>query len=54
MRSLRGRLTLGITLVLAVVLAGAGVVVSRDAERSDRAALDDFLQRTAALCATRR
>ena len=49
MRSLRGRLTLGITLVLAVVLAGAGVVVSRDAERSDRAALDDFLQRTAAL-----
>ena len=29
MRSLRGRLTLGITLVLAVVLAGAGVLISR-------------------------
>ena len=49
MRSLRGRLTLGITLVLAVVLAGVGLIVSRDAERSDRAALDDFLQRTAEL-----
>jgi two-component system sensor histidine kinase PrrB len=48
-RSLRGRLTLGITLVLAVVLAGAGVVVSREAERSDRAALDDYLKRTAEL-----
>ena len=30
MRSLRGRLTLGITLVLAVVLAGVGIIVSRD------------------------
>ena len=49
MRSLRGRLTLGITLVLAVVLAGAGVIVSRDAERSERAALDDYLKRTAEL-----
>ena len=49
MRSLRGRLTLGITLVLAVVLAGVGVIVSRDAERSDRAALDDYLKRTAEL-----
>jgi hypothetical protein len=49
MRSLRGRLTLGITIVLAVVLAGVGVIVSRDAERSDRAALDDTLQRTAEL-----
>ena len=49
MRSLRGRLTLGITLVLAVVLAGAGVMVSRYADRSERAALDDFLKRTAAL-----
>jgi two-component system sensor histidine kinase PrrB len=49
MRSLRGRLTLGITLVLAVVLAGAGLVVSREAERSDRAALDDYLKRTAEL-----
>ncbi len=46
MRSLRGRLTLGITLVLAVVLAGAGVVVSRYVEHSERAALDDSLKRT--------
>ena len=49
MRSLRGRLTLGITLVLAVALACAGVMVSRYADRSERAALDDFLKRTAAL-----
>ena len=46
MRSLRGRLTLGITLVLAVVLAGAGVVVSRYVDRSERSALDDQLKRT--------
>jgi signal transduction histidine kinase len=43
MRSLRGRLTLGITLVLAIVLAGAGLVVSRYVDRSERAALDDRL-----------
>ncbi|CAA9488392.1 MAG: hypothetical protein AVDCRST_MAG67-1193 [uncultured Solirubrobacteraceae bacterium] len=49
MRSLRGRLTLGITLMLAVVLAGAGVVVSRYVDRSERAALDDRLKRTAEL-----
>ncbi|MBW3652972.1 MAG: HAMP domain-containing histidine kinase [Actinobacteria bacterium] len=49
MRSLRGRLTLGITLVVAVVLAGAGVVVSRYVDRSERAALDDRLKRTAEL-----
>lgn len=49
MRSLRGRLTVGITFVLAVVLAMAGVVVSRDVERSERAALDDRLKRTAEL-----
>jgi two-component system, OmpR family, sensor histidine kinase PrrB len=48
-RSLRGRLTLGITLVLALVLAGAGVVVSRYVDRSERAALDDRLRRTAEL-----
>jgi len=48
-RSLRGRLTLGITLVLAVVLAGAGVMVARYVERSERAALDDRLQRIAEL-----
>lgn len=49
MRSLRGRLTLGITLVLAVVLAGAGIVVSRYVDSSERAALDDRLQRTVEL-----
>ena len=49
MRSLRGRLTLGITLVLALALACAGVMVSRYADRSERAGLDDFLKRTAAL-----
>jgi signal transduction histidine kinase len=48
-RSLRGRLTLGVTLVLAVVLAGAGVMVSRYVDHSERSALDAFLQRTAAL-----
>ena len=49
MRSLRGRLTLGITLVLAVVLAGAGSVVSDYVDRSERDALDDRLKRTAEL-----
>ena len=49
MRSLRGRLTLGITLVLAVVLAGAGIMVSRYVDRSERAALDDRLKATAEL-----
>ena len=49
MRSLRGRLTLGIALVLAVVLAGAGLMVSRYVDRSERAALDDRLKATAEL-----
>ena len=44
MRSLRGRLTLGITLMLAVVLAGAGLVVSRYVDRSERDALDERLK----------
>lgn len=35
--------------MLAVVLAGAGIMVSRSVERSERERLDDFLQRTAAL-----
>ncbi len=43
MRNLRGRLTLGVTAVLAVVLAIAGVLVARDTERSERDALDDRL-----------
>ena len=49
MRSLRGRLTLGITVVVAVVLAAAGVMVSRYVDRSERAALDDRLKATAEL-----
>ncbi|MDQ3677643.1 MAG: HAMP domain-containing protein, partial [Actinomycetota bacterium] len=49
MRSLRGRLTIGITLVLAIVLAGAGVMVSRYVDRSERDAFDDRLKRTAEL-----
>jgi two-component system sensor histidine kinase PrrB len=48
-RSLRGRLTLGITIMLAVVLAGAGVVVSRYVDRSERAAIDDRLKSIAEL-----
>lgn len=35
--------------MLAVVLAGAAVMVARYADRSERAALDEFLKRTAAL-----
>ncbi len=49
MRSLRGRLTLGITLVLALVLAGAGVVTSRYVDSSERTALDERLKATAEL-----
>ena len=49
MRSLRGRLTLGITLGIAIVIAGAGVMVSRYVDRSERAALDDRLKATAEL-----
>ena len=49
MRSLRGRLTLGVALVLAVVLLVAGALASRYAAESERAALDDRLKRTAEL-----
>ena len=49
MRGLRGRLTLGITTVLAVVLVVAGVVVAREVDRSERHGLDDRLRRTAEL-----
>jgi signal transduction histidine kinase len=48
-RSLRGRLTLGVVGVLAVVLGVAGVLISNYAERIARDALDDRLQRTAEL-----
>ena len=49
MRNLRGRLTLGVTTVLAAVLLVAGVLVARDVERSERQVLDDRLRRTAEL-----
>jgi two-component system sensor histidine kinase PrrB len=49
MRGLRGRLTLGITTVLAIVLVVAGVVVAREVDRSERQVLDDRLRRTAEL-----
>ncbi|HEV2812680.1 MAG TPA: HAMP domain-containing sensor histidine kinase [Solirubrobacteraceae bacterium] len=49
MRSLRARLTLGLTVVLAAVLVLAGWLAARDVERSEREALDDRLVRTAEL-----
>lgn len=49
MRSLRGRLTLGVTAVLAAVLLVALVTVARYVERSDRQTLDARLQATARL-----
>jgi signal transduction histidine kinase len=48
-RSLRGRLTLGITLVLAAVLLVAGSLAERDVDEDQRAAVDDRLKRTAEL-----
>jgi two-component system sensor histidine kinase PrrB len=48
-RSLRGRLTLGVALVLAIVLLAAGALASHYAASSERAALDDRLERTAVL-----
>jgi signal transduction histidine kinase len=49
MRSLRGRLTLGVLLVLTVALAIAGVTVSRYSAQSEHEAFDDRLKRTAEL-----
>ncbi|MBI5104373.1 MAG: HAMP domain-containing histidine kinase [Solirubrobacterales bacterium] len=49
MRSLRGRLALGVLVVLAAVLAVAGVLASRSAQRSAEEAFDDRLVRTAEL-----
>lgn len=49
MRSLRGRLTLGVALALAAVLAIAGIIASHEVRTSERAAFDDRLQRTAEL-----
>jgi two-component system, OmpR family, sensor histidine kinase PrrB len=52
MRSLRGRLTLWITAVLAAELALAGLLAARDVDSSERAALDERLVRTAELSGT--
>ena len=49
MRSLRGRLTLGVLLLLAAVLVAAGAAAFHEIEASERAALDDRLKRTAEL-----
>jgi two-component system, OmpR family, sensor histidine kinase PrrB len=48
-RSLRGRLTLGVLIVLAAVLLVAGAIASHYVDSSERAALDDRLERTAEL-----
>jgi two-component system sensor histidine kinase PrrB len=48
-RSLRGRLTLGVLLVVAAVLLVAGAIASHYVESSERSALDDRLERTAEL-----
>jgi two-component system, OmpR family, sensor histidine kinase PrrB len=47
MRSLRGRLTLGVLLVLAVVLVVAGAIASHYVDGRERDSLDDRLKRTA-------
>lgn len=49
MRSLRGRLTLGVLAVLAAVMAAAGAAAFHEIDRSEREALDDRLKRTAEL-----
>ena len=49
MRSLRGRLTLGVLLVLAIVLAVAGAIASHYVDNREREAVDDRLRRTAEL-----
>jgi two-component system, OmpR family, sensor histidine kinase PrrB len=49
MRSLRGRLTLGVLVILAIVLGVAGTIASRYVDSREREALDDRLQRTAEL-----
>lgn len=49
MRSLRGRLTLGVVAVLAAVLLVSGISVSRYVARTERETLDERLRRTADL-----
>jgi signal transduction histidine kinase len=48
-RSLRGRLTLGVLLVLAAALTAAGAIALHEIDRAEREALDDRLKRTAEL-----
>jgi signal transduction histidine kinase len=48
-RSLRGRLTLGVAFVLVAILLAAGAVASHYVAVSERAAFDDRLERTAEL-----
>lgn len=49
LRSLRGRLTLGVLAVLLVVVGAAGAVAMREVSKSERSALDDRMRRTAEL-----
>jgi two-component system, OmpR family, sensor histidine kinase PrrB len=49
LRSLRGRLTLGVLLALAGILLVAGLIASREVDSSERSAFDDRLKRTAEL-----
>lgn len=49
MRSLRGRLTLGVAAVLAIVLVVSGVSVSRYVAQAEKDTIDERLQRTAEL-----
>jgi signal transduction histidine kinase len=49
LRSLRGRLTLGVLVVLLVVVGTAGAVAMHEVGKSERAALDDRMRRTAEL-----
>lgn len=49
MRSLRGRLTLGVAVVLAIVLVVSGVSVSRYVSRAESDTIDERLQKTAEL-----
>jgi signal transduction histidine kinase len=49
LRSLRARLTFGLTAVLAAVVLTAGLLAAREVDRSERDALDDRLRRTAEL-----
>ena len=49
MRSLRGRLTLGVAVVLAVVLLISGVSVSRYVRQAENDTINERLQKTAEL-----